>query len=167
MPVTAYAYDAAGNLLRDGRLGPVTAFAYDELGRTISQTGPYLASEGPEDVPVSQYAYDKAGNVVSVTDLSGNTTPVRVRRPAPPRRGDPARPRRQRSAQFPRVALDVRRGRAADLQTDAQGNVTTYQYDGLGRKIRETAPDPDGAGPKVGSGDDLRLRCGGPAHHAN
>jgi YD repeat-containing protein len=154
-PVTTYVYDAAGNLLSvTDALDRVTTFAYDELGRKISETGPFVVRPlggVPNDAPVTQYAYDKAGNVIAVTEPSGQTTQftydARNRRVSatlpdpfvvPPSGGSSGG-----ATDLNRLKAELRTSWAYDaagqliFETDADGSVTTYQYDALGRKIHE------------------------------
>ncbi|HLL89161.1 MAG TPA: hypothetical protein VK324_07645, partial [Tepidisphaeraceae bacterium] len=120
--------DAAGNKL----LGPgatsvqqqafvaanrhSTTYAYDALGRKVSERQPHA---GPDltaaDAPLTRWGYDANGNVLWTIDPLGSA----------------ALPAEPSLAQLQDLIATNR-------------HATTYAYDALNRKVRETLPDPDG-----------------------
>lgn len=149
-------YDAAGRLLATtDELGRRTEMVYDNLGRRIR----LLAPDAGLGRPTTYYGYDAAGNLRFSTDPRGASA------------GDPnfttwlfydalgratatvdalgpdwaptAIPDLLPSTVTTNVTRNVydNRGRVA-ASINALGRQTDYNYDNLGRKISETAPEP-------------------------
>ena len=144
-------YDAAGNKATEtDALGRVTRFVYDARSRLVARLLP--------DGTTTRLRVDGGGRVVATIDQAGATTttasdtlgrPVRETRPDPDGPGPIAAP-------------------ATAIGYDARGNVlfvtasfagqsgvvagdsawsSSFEYDALGRKTKETQADPDGSGP--------------------
>ncbi|MBM4001648.1 MAG: hypothetical protein FJ297_19305, partial [Planctomycetes bacterium] len=139
--------DAAGQLVQTiDALGGVTDYEYDSRGRLTRVRQPDPDGAGPLDRPESQWAYDAAGNVASegspiwqigyglthdYDDAGRRTATHRVTAGT--------------NEYYTYDAL----GRVLSA-TDAQGRVTTYQYNARGRTTRIELNDPDGSGPQHG-----------------
>lgn len=148
-PTTSLTFDRESQLKSmTDPLGRSVEYAYDLLGRTVMESYPDPDGTGPDLAPRIMHTYDPAGNRIATTDPLGNTTRfefdddhrlVHVIAPDPDGADGPA------SEPITRFVRD-----AADqlLQTiDPLCRVMSYQYDDLGRSIRETYADPDGDGP--------------------
>jgi RHS repeat-associated protein len=142
-PVTTYTLDAAGNVLalRDP-LNRSTTFEYDGRNRVIARHD----AAGFSDT----FTFDPNGQLVTEQDAMGR---VRVYR------YDEGGRRIQLIMPDPDWADGVQVGPTIRWEYDASGNVTAeidelgrvtrLDYDALGRRTRQTLPDPDGAGPMV------------------
>ena len=64
--MTAYTYDAMGNILSVTQGDHVTRYEYDLRGRRVKQ----ITADGAE----TAYAYDALGNLISSTAPLGNKT---------------------------------------------------------------------------------------------
>lgn len=131
---TRYSYDASGNVISitDAK-GGVTSFSYDSRGRLIKSINPQGNA--------TSYSYDKNGNKLSATDANNNTTRYEYNS------------RNQliktidalgNSTVYSYGASSCPScGGGVDKLTalsDANNNVTRYDYDSLGRLIKETDP---------------------------
>ncbi len=148
-PVTTFTYDAESQLTSvTDPLMRTVVYQYDPLGRVISETYPDPDGAGPDSSPVVSHTYDLVGNRLSTTDPLGNVTRFEydgddrmVRLISP----DPDGPEGIDPNPVTSFVYD-----AADqlLDTiDPLGRIMSYEYDDLGRVIRETYADPDGDGP--------------------
>ena len=149
LSATSYTYDEAGNLETEkDELENITRYDYDDLGRLVKTTLPD-ADGNPattDDIPVFEFTYDAAGNLESETDPLMNVTSYTydamgrlVKTTLPDADGNPATT--DDIAVF-RYTYDE----AGQLtsEEDPLGNITSYDYDDLGRLIKTTLPDPDG-----------------------
>ena len=146
-PVTAFAYDADGNLasITDPR-GFTTAYAYDGLGRKIMETSADPDGAGPLGPLVKRFVFDKAGNLrfevgpggAGETDVGFTTEHVydalgreiRTIQPDPDGAAGPlARPVSTR-------VYDASGFLAAT--TDPLGRSTSFAYDKVGRAVTVT-----------------------------
>jgi len=154
-------YDAAGRVTSTiDELGRRTDTVYDSLGRKIRE----IAPDAGLGRPTTHYAYDAAGNLRFTTDPRGaaagdtgfttyffydalgrRTATVDALGPDWPHTALPDTLPGTVTTNVTRIVYDAR-GRIAST-TDALGQTTDYGYDNLGRRISETAADPDGAGP--------------------
>jgi RHS repeat-associated protein len=123
--VTVYAYDEAGNKLRQTDAeGRVTTWTYDDANRLTARTLPGGEKE--------TFQYDRAGRLTAHSDFQGRTTLYGY---------DDAD--RRTLARFP-DGRSVQWTYTADGQLDTvlDGLGTTrYQYDAQGRVVKETRPD--------------------------
>lgn len=150
---TIFAYDGYSNLISvTDSTGATTTFTYDNAGNMISQTDPQGNTTRFEYNSLNQlikitdpqgnvtiYAYDKNGNRTSQTDANGNTTYYEY----------------NYKGQLIKVTDSLGNittytyggtgcpscGGGTDkltALTDAGGNTTRYEYDLLGRLIKET-----------------------------
>ena len=129
---TKFVYDASGFLTTriDGDASGITIGVGVFIGRLNATTGFTAAAGGrglvatttsPRGV-VTRFGYNAAGQVLTRTvDASPGVTVTEA------------------------FTYDSRGGLLT--QTDANGSVTTFAYDILGRKTSEKSPDPDGTGP--------------------
>lgn len=125
VPLTSYAYDAAGNRIQvTDPLNNTTVYGYDSLNRQVSIKDA-LGN-------VSTTAYDAAGHVLKRTDASGNATQYFYDAIG-----------RQTSI------LDAAGGRVSFQYdgagnrvqiTDARGKATQFTYDGMNRLLNTTDP---------------------------
>lgn len=132
---TRFEYDAAGRMLRQSDpQGNATAFEYDARGNQIKVVDPLGNA--------TSATFDAKGNKTSETDANGNTT------------------RYEYNAQGQMVKMTDAEGFVSTFAyggsgcpscgggggekltavTDAKGNATTFEYDRLGRLIREADP---------------------------
>jgi len=135
--ITAYAYDAAGQLTSaTDPLGNVTTYVYDALGRQIKIIQPDPDGAGPLASPETEYVYDAAGRLVAVTNPLGKVTSyeydalgrtLKVIQPDPD--DDPINT--PDDAPWTVYVYDAA-GRVLSA-TDRLGHSTSYQYDALGR----------------------------------
>lgn len=143
-PVTEYAYALSG-LLTDATLTRVgggsgdritTHYAYDDVGRLEHVYEDYGGAKEAE----TQYVYDLAGNVVERIDALGHSThvqynvlnlPIAVTEEDPDGTGPLASP-------VTLMAYDAQQRRIA--LRDAEGNLTRWRYDLLGRVTQEIQP---------------------------
>lgn len=131
---TIFTYDVMGNVLtRTDALGNVTRFQYDAMNRLTKITD---ALGG-----VNSYSYDANGNRITETDANGNTTTYQYNYRGQAVKSTDAM---GNSTVFTYGATGCAScGGGVDKLTsvtDANGNVTTYQYDNLGRLLTETDP---------------------------
>jgi RHS repeat-associated protein len=132
--VTQFAYDSNGNITsQTDASGSTTKFEYDSLGRIINVTDALGNS--------TTYTYDAAGNLTSTTDANGNTTTYGYDSRGQVTRivdalGNVA------SYAYGGTGCSSCGGGSDKLTTltDANGNTTTFEYDSLGRLIKETDP---------------------------
>ena len=222
--VTTLTYTATGQLYTEmNPLGGVTTYAYDALGQETSVAGPAPDPVNDANVqPLTSFTYDALGRVTEQTDPRNNATYYAysywgdcVTTTPPPPAADQWTPHNQSyydSNGLLRGTLDALNfsvsfayspttyqydalGRAAQVQTtangpllgptydkdgnvvtdtDALGNVTHYAYDARNRLITKTLASPDG-NPDHCAGLPLRLqrgrrtglhdRCPGQRHH--
>jgi len=131
---TSFTYDAAGNMLTltDAK-GAVTRFEYNAKNRIIKTIDP--------NGNATSYAYDLAGNRISGTDANGNTTFYEYNA-----QGQVTKIRdalgnttiyTYASSGCPSCGGGVDKLTAL---TDPNGNFTSYQYDTLGKLVKETDP---------------------------
>ncbi|MBI2354624.1 MAG: RHS repeat protein [Deltaproteobacteria bacterium] len=131
---TSYAYDAAGNVISitDSK-GAVTQFVYDARNRLIKTIDP----QGN----ITSYTYDANGNKLSETDANGNTTTFEYN----------SRNQLIKTIDALGSATTYAYGGSAcpscgsgadklTAITDANGNITSYLYDQLGRSVKEADP---------------------------
>ena len=131
---TTFAYDAMGNLLsQTDSLGKTTAYEYDDRYRIAKMTDP-LGN-------VTGFAYDLKGNKISETDANGNITRHEYDT------GDHLIKTVDAMGSvttytYGSTGCTSCSGGTAKLTnlTDAKGQSTNYQYDLLGRLIKETDP---------------------------
>lgn len=152
---TAYAYDANNNLVTvTDPLGAVTTFTYDALGNTLTQTDPVgnitkftydsmnrLVTATDPKGNVTSYTYDPKGNKTSTTDANGNLTRSTYTYDGQVSNVTDALNSVTQLAYGSSSCPSC--GTGADKLTsltDAQGNITSYQYDLLGRVTQETDP---------------------------
>jgi RHS repeat-associated protein len=155
-----WVYDPAGRVLEEkawdatAALWRSTLSGYSLAGRKLKVTSPSGYA--------SRVCYDAAGRETVKMDAEGRATKTTLNAAGQPVtverwwRGDPyatactltaERPAGQTTHQW-RAYTYTAAGLPAS-EADAKGNATTFQYDGLGRKIVTTFPDPDGAGALV------------------
>jgi RHS repeat-associated protein len=123
--ITAYGYDAVGNLLTETTLDHVTKHTYDDLNRRITTTD----AEGK----LWQFGYDHNGNRTSTTDPLGRQTTlvydamnrlVEVDQPL---------------GRTTKYAYDANGNKTGE--TDPDGHVTTHAYDAANRLTGTTHAD--------------------------
>ena len=161
-----FSYDALGNITKIIAPGnSITSYAYDTAGRTVSMADPegcvtlYSYNEDSQIASVmvngneTAYEYNAAGNVSAVTDAEGrrvtfaydlNSNLTEILYP------DGSKETTEYDA-LGRVIMSIpRTGLATAYLYDAMGNVismsqgeqiTTYEYDLLGRLVAMTTPD--------------------------
>jgi len=125
--ITSYSYDSHDNLIKvTDAENLTTSYIYDDLGQLVSTTSP--------DTGVTSYTYDPAANLVLKTDANGNSLTYAY---------DALN--RLTGIHFPDSSQDITyiydqgtngKGRLTGM-TDPSGS-TSYQYDALGRLVRET-----------------------------
>lgn len=133
---TRYSYDAAGNVtsITDAK-GGITRLSYDSRGRLIKNVNPQGNA--------TTYTYDKNGNRLSETDANGNTTRYEYN----------SRNQLIKTIDALGSFTTYTYGSGACSScggsggvdklgsvTDANNNVTRYDYDSLGRLVKETDP---------------------------
>jgi len=152
-----WVYDPAGRVLEEkswdatAALWRTTYTGYSIAGRKLTVTDP--------SGDISRTCYDAVGREAIKMDAEGRATKTSFNLAGDPLvierwwRGDPAsaactltaeRPSGQMTHQW-RAYTYAATG-VMTSEADAKGNATTFSYDGLGRKIVTTFPDPDGAG---------------------
>ena len=142
---TLTTYDAAGNVAtQTDAAGRLTRFVSDGRNRQVAVVLP--------DGTTERTRFDGGGRVVAATDRAGGTTTFTFDRlgrrlsetaPAPVAGG---------AGPVTRYGYDSRGNLAQvtdplGLQAGDTAHTTSYDYDALGRRIRQTQADPDGAGP--------------------
>ena len=155
---TSYSYDADGNVLTaTDPMGNVTTYVYDDADRLTEVylpnpdggAGPSsfsgLSSTNPETI----YTYDAAGNLYTVEEPNGTTTTYlydALGREIETEQTDPITNGSDGNANTSDysvlVTKDTYDGDSNVLTaTDAEGNVTTYQYDILGDQTAVILPE--------------------------
>ena len=145
-PVTSYTYDAAGQLTSEtDPLGNITSYDYDDLGRLETITAPDPDGAGPLSSPLTSYTYDAAGQLKSQTDALGNGTGYDydalgrlISTTLPDADGDA-----DTTDDIPVFNYTYDAAGNLKTETDPLMNVTSYDYDDLGRLVKTTLPDPD------------------------
>ncbi len=140
--VTTTVYDAVGNaLLSTDALGRTTQYQYDAMNRVVLKTLPTPDATSAV-APQTKWRYDNNGNTISVLDSRGSFTwtaydawnrIVKVTDALGLVAGDSA---------HTTVTTYDQLGRVWKV-TDQLGRTTIYEYDNLGRKTKQTLPDPD------------------------
>jgi len=144
-----FSYTLTGLLTTDtDALGQKTQRQYDLLGRlqTLKLADPAsgLISAGS---PTTNYTYDR-NRQATVTDALGHVTAYvydTADKVLQEKKPDAVTGLTTANSPTTVYVFDALGQRTS--VTDPLGNLTSYQYDLLGRKITETLPDPDGAGP--------------------
>ena len=145
----AYDYDARGNLtsLTDP-LNHTTVYAYNDLNQRTSITTPDPdGTNSAYTAATTAYTYDQNGNLLTVTDPLGNVTEYTydaLNRQLSVTTPDPDGTNSAYTAAVTAYAYDLN-GNVLSV-TDPAGQVTSYLYDNLNRRIQQTLPDPDGTG---------------------
>lgn len=104
-----YTYDSAGNVVTDTDLhGHLTTYKYDKLYRKVETVLPVVDSVSGFNRSLRS-VYDLAGNFRSTTDANGNLT-----------------------------TMEYNKVYKIKVRTDAEGHVTSYDYDAAGNIIKET-----------------------------
>ncbi|MCY3017317.1 MAG: DUF6531 domain-containing protein, partial [Planctomycetota bacterium] len=142
---TLASYDPAGNLVsQTDAAGRITRYLYDARNRQVATLYPDGTGE--------QTRYDGGGRIVAVTDRAGATTTYtydklgrRVTETGPSPDGLSLGPV-TRSGYDGRGNLSVVTDPLGATLGD-RDHSTTYDYDNVGRKTKETQADPDGSGP--------------------
>lgn len=131
---TSYTYDAAGNVISiTDTKGAVTQFFYDNRNQLIKTIDP----QGNATL----YSYDANGNKLSETDANGNTTTFEYNS-----RNQLIKTRDALGSvttyAYGGSTCPSCGGGADKLTaiTDANGNITSYLYDQLGRSVKEADP---------------------------
>jgi YD repeat-containing protein/autotransporter-associated beta strand protein len=171
---TAFAYDLSTGKVTSvtDPLGNVTTYAYTSgaFRDIASITRLHRPNDASDDV-ATRFVYDPSGFLTSRTDDggAGRLNAVTAFTAAPGGRGLVAATTSPRgvvtnvtssaAGQLLTRAVDASPGVTVTesftydsrgnllTQTDANGSVTSFAYDILGRKTSEQSPDPDGAGP--------------------
>jgi len=156
-------YDAAGNIAAvTDALGRTIDYEYDNLRRKTQEQLPDPDGAGPQGRPTTYFGYDAVGNLKWTTEPRGSTrldsqhttwqfydmwnravctidalgqdwTESAIPDAAP-----------SSPAHSVVTTYDVV-GNVVGM-SDELGRTTTYQYDNLGRRLKEIQPDPDGGG---------------------
>ncbi|WP_216361273.1 RHS repeat-associated core domain-containing protein [Caulobacter mirabilis] len=155
---TQWSYDVVGRVLEQ-RAWDATAGVWRTSATAYSPAGRALAATDPSG-DIVRTCYDLAGRETIKVDPEGRAT-----RTSYNLAGEPTLVERwfRASVTDPSCALtaELPAGQTTHAwrsygymasgliasESDARGNATTFQYDGLGRKMATTYPDPDGAGP--------------------
>jgi YD repeat-containing protein len=107
-----FSYDANGNMTgRIDALGRFTSYTYDALGNKLTTTLPLPNSNSSATSATTTYSYDAFGHLTQTAAPLGRTTGS---------------------------TYDANGNKTSD--TDARGNVTSYQYDALNRLTITTYP---------------------------
>ncbi|HEY4310196.1 MAG TPA: RHS repeat-associated core domain-containing protein [Pirellulales bacterium] len=166
--VTTYTYDAAGNMTSMTNAEGQTTYQYDtegQLVRTIMPNpvnglGPIGGLNGTPatGTPYTAYTYDNDGNVSTTTDAMGNTTTYeydyrnRLTWTIEPDPGTGLGG--NDSSDNPKTENIYDAAGQLIQSVDQLGQITTYQYDGLGRVHEEIMPNTgDGSGPVDAEGN--------------
>lgn len=152
---TTYSYDTSGNLASvTDATGAQTTFTYDASGNMITLTDAtgavtrfeYNAKNQPVKTVdpngnATSYAYDLAGNKISETDANGNTTTFEYNflRQLVKTTDALGNVTAYTYASSGCASCGGGTDKLTAL-TDANGHFTTYQYDTLGRLLKETDP---------------------------
>jgi RHS repeat-associated protein len=131
---TTFTYDASGNMITlTSATGAVTRFEYNANNQPVKTIDP--------NGNATNYAYDLAGNKISETDANGNTTTfeynfLRQLVKTKDALGNVT------AYSYAATGCSSCGGGTDKLTalTDANGHFTTYQYDSLGRLLKETDP---------------------------
>ena len=147
-------YDAAGNLATStDALGRVTTYVYDARNRLVATLLP--------DGTTTRVRFDGGDRMVATIDQSGATTTftydtlgrtIRETLPDPDGAGSAVAPSTA-WGYYPTGFLEFVTPNVANQPDVVPGDPnwsTTYAYDALGRKKKETQADPDGTGPLPG-----------------
>ena len=154
-PSSTYAYDGLGRVVSvTDHLGRVTTYGYDRMGRKTLEILPDPAGDDGDDGnnPTIEYQYDAAGNMRRVVDANGNSTRyvydaagrVRYTMDALGTWTDDGdgmleADEAETGTHVSRKVYD-RVGNVTSV-TDANGNTTEYEYDTLGRMVKQTSPE--------------------------
>ena len=152
---TTFSYDSFGNLVSvTDSAGAQTTFTYDASGNMITLTDPSGAvtrfEYNDNNQPVKTidpngnatiYTYDLAGNKISETDANGNTTTFEYNflRQLVNTKDALGNVTAYTYASSGCASCGGGTDKLTAL-TDANGHFTTYQYDTLGRLLKETDP---------------------------
>lgn len=164
---TRWTYDAVGNPIKEERsLGATwlaTNMTYSMSGAVLTVTDPdgdvvrtcYDAMDRPRVVVdpsgrAIKTTYNAAGDVTLIEKwLSAQTSDANcvVTSGSPPAAATLNAANRESVHQW--RALNYNAAGLLESEEDANGNVTSFVYEGLGRLIQTNYPDPDGPGAKV------------------
>lgn len=132
---TSYAYDSAGNVTSiTDATGAINRFVYDNRNRLIKSIDP--------NGNVTLYSYDTNGNKLSDTDANGNVTKYEYNGKNQLIKTIDAMGSATVYSYGGSSCPSCGGGNGEKLTsvTDANGNVTMYLYDQLGRVLRESDP---------------------------
>lgn len=145
-PAEAVFYNGNDDVVKQvDKRGTVTTTTYDNLNRVLNQTLYEQFSNGGQQLTLSATSYNDPANQVTTTDADGNATvtqfdavgrPVLVTEPGVP----VTDPGTQATTFVHPTIVSVYDGVNLRSQTDANHNVTLYQYDADNRLI-ETDED--------------------------